>query len=227
MNFNSISVLLAVICLVSCASPGSQQSSEEKESNKEAANEEKAAMKRILFFGNSLTAGYGLDNTDDAFPGLIQKKIDSLNLPYQAVNAGLSGETTAGGNERVDWLLKQRIDIFVLELGANDGLRGLPVEETYNNLQSIIDKVKAAWPECQIVLTGMLVPPSMGQEYAENFKQIFPRLAAENELALVSFLLENVAGEVELNQEDGIHPTEQGQRIMAENVWRILHPLLS
>src|SRR5690606_10960218 len=227
MNFNSISVLLAVICLVSCASPGSQQSSEEKESNKEAATEEKAAMKRILFFGNSLTAGYGLDNTDDAFPGLIQKKIDSLNLPYQAVNAGLSGETTAGGNERVDWLLKQRIDIFVLELGANDGLRGLPVEETYNNLQSIIDKVKAAWPECQIVLTGMLVPPSMGQEYAENFKQIFPRLAAENELALVSFLLENVAGEVELNQEDGIHPTEQGQRIMAENVWRILHPLLS
>lgn len=226
MNFNSISVLLAVICLVSCASPGSQQSSEEKESNKEAATEEKAAMKRILFFGNSLTAGYGLDNTDDAFPGLIQKKIDSLNLPYQAVNAGLSGETTAGGNERVDWLLKQRIDIFVLELGANDGLRGLPVEETYNNLQSIIDKVKAAWPECQIVLTGMLVPPSMGQEYAENFKQIFPRLAEENELALVSFLLENVAGEVELNQEDGIHPTKEGQRIMAENVWATLHQLL-
>jgi len=227
MNLNSIPILLAVICLVSCANPNNQQSSEEKENNIDpAAKEEKAAVKRILFFGNSLTAGYGLDNTDDAFPGLIQKKIDSLELPYQTVNAGLSGETTAGGNERVDWLLKQQIDIFVLELGANDGLRGLPVEETYNNLQSIIDKVKAAWPECQIVLTGMLVPPSMGQEYAENFKQIFPRLAEENELALVSFLLENVAGEVELNQEDGIHPTKEGQRIMAENVWATLHQLL-
>lgn len=226
MNFNSISLLLAVICLVACANPNNQQRAQKTSDSIKSENDEKTSMKRILFFGNSLTAGYGLENTDNAFPGLIQNKIDSLNLPYQTVNAGLSGETTSGGNERVDWLLNQKIDIFVLELGANDGLRGLPVDETHNNLQSIIDKVKAAWPECKIVLTGMLVPPSMGQEYAESFRQIFPKLAEENNLAFVSFLLENVAGEVELNQEDGIHPTKEGQRIMAENVWEVLYPLL-
>lgn len=226
MNFNSISLLLAVICLVACANPKNQQQAQKTSDSIKSENDEKTSMKRILFFGNSLTAGYGLENTDNAFPGLIQNKIDSLNLPYQTVNAGLSGETTSGGNERVDWLLNQKIDIFVLELGANDGLRGLPVDETHNNLQSIIDKVKAAWPECKIVLTGMLVPPSMGQEYAESFRQIFPKLAEENNLAFVSFLLENVAGEVELNQEDGIHPTKEGQRIMAENVWEVLYPLL-
>ncbi|MFB5946483.1 arylesterase [Albibacterium profundi] len=226
MNFNSISVLLAVICLVACANPNSQEQAQNTSDSTKSGHDDKTNMKRILFFGNSLTAGYGLENTDNAFPGLIQNKIDSLNLPYQTVNAGLSGETTSGGNERVDWLLNQKIDIFVLELGANDGLRGLPVDETYTNLQSIIDKVKAAWPECKIVLTGMLVPPSMGQEYAESFRQIFPQLAEENDLAFVSFLLENVAGEVELNQDDGIHPTKEGQRIMAENVWEVLYPLL-
>lgn len=225
MARNSISLLVAIICLVSCSNPTDKQKSGRTENN--IKNEDgETPLKTILFFGNSLTAGYGLENTDNAFPGLIQIKIDSLNLPYLVVNAGLSGETTAGGNERIDWLLKQRIDIFVLELGANDGLRGLPVDETYINLQSIIHKVKSAWPDCKIVLTGMLVPPSMGQHYAESFKQIFPRLAKENELALVPFLLDNVAGEVELNQNDGIHPTREGQRIMAENVWKTLFPLL-
>jgi acyl-CoA thioesterase-1 len=225
MVHNAIYLLVALICLVSCSNPTAKQQSQDTESNVKNEDQE-TALKKILFFGNSLTAGYGLENTDEAFPGLIQKKIDSLNLPYQVVNAGLSGETSAGGNERIDWLLKQKIDIFVLELGANDGLRGLPVEETYHNLQSIINKVKSTWPNCKIVLTGMLVPPSMGQNYAENFKQIFPKLAKENELTLVSFLLENVAGEVELNQNDGIHPTKEGQRIMADNVWKTLFPLL-
>jgi acyl-CoA thioesterase-1 len=225
MARKSFSLLVALICLVSCSNPADKQQSDASENNVKNKDDEKS-LKTILFFGNSLTAGYGLENTDNAFPGLIQKKIDSLNLPYQVVNAGLSGETSAGGNERIDWLLKQRIDIFVLELGANDGLRGLPVDETYTNLQSIINKVKSTWPDCKIVLTGMLVPPSMGQNYAESFKQIFPKLAKENELALVSFLLENVAGEVELNQNDGIHPTKEGQRIMAENVWKTLFPLL-
>jgi len=225
MTHPSISFLLALICLISCTTPGEKQQTQEIE-NTDTTEDQEAAIKNILFFGNSLTAGYGLENVDEAFPGLIQKKIDSLNLPYQIINAGLSGETTAGGNERIDWLLKQQIDIFVLELGANDGLRGLPVDETYSNLQSIIDKVKSAWPDCKIVLTGMLVPPSMGQDYAENFKQVFPNLAKENKLSLVSFLLENVAGEVELNQKDGIHPTVEGQRILAENVWKTLYPLL-
>lgn len=225
MTYHSIYLLVALICLASCSNPADKQRSQETE-NKVKNEGQDIPLKRILFFGNSLTAGYGLENTDAAFPGLIQQKIDSLNLPYQAVNAGLSGETTAGGNERIDWLLKQQIDVFVLELGANDGMRGLPVDETYNNLQSIINKVKSAWPDCKIVLAGMLVPPSMGQNYATSFKQIFPKLAKENELALISFLLENVAGEVELNQSDGIHPTMEGQRIMAENVWKTLFPLL-
>jgi len=225
MIHNSIYLLAALICLISCTNPATKQQFQDTESKIKNEDQE-TSLKRILFFGNSLTAGYGLENADDAFPGLIQKKIDSLDLPYQVVNAGLSGETTAGGNERIDWLLKQQIDIFVLELGANDGLRGLPVDETYANLQSIINKVVSAWPDCKIVLTGMLVPPSMGQNYAENFKQIFPKLAEEDNINLVPFLLENVAGEVELNQNDGIHPNKEGQRIMAENVWKILFPLL-
>ena len=225
MAHHSISFLVVLICLASCSNPTSKQQSRETEA-KVKNDDQETPIKRILFFGNSLTAGYGLENPDDAFPGLIQKKIDSLNLPYQVVNAGLSGETTAGGNERIGWLLKQQIDIFVLELGANDGLRGLPVEETYRNLQSIIDKVRSAWPDCKIVLTGMLVPPSMGQDYAENFKQVFPKLAKENKLSLVPFLLESVAGEVKLNQNDGIHPTKEGQRIMADNVWKTVYPLL-
>lgn len=225
MTRTSISLLVTLLCLVSCSNPTEKQQSQKAES--EVKNEDREEpLKRILFFGNSLTAGHGLDNPDDAFPGLIQKRIDSLSLPYQVVNAGLSGETTAGGNERIDWLLKQQIDIFVLELGANDGLRGLPVDQTHSNLQSIIDKVRTAWPDCKIVLTGMLVPPSMGQDYSENFKQVFPKLAKENDLSLVPFLLENVAGEAELNQSDGIHPTAEGHRIVAENVWEILYPLL-
>lgn len=225
MTHNAISLLIALLYLVACSNPTGKQQSQKAESNV-TSDDQETPRKRILFFGNSLTAGYGLENTDEAFPGLIQQKIDSLNLPYHVINAGLSGETTAGGNERIDWLLKQQIDIFVLELGANDGLRGLPVDETYGNLQSIINKVKSAWPDCKVVLTGMLVPPSMGQSYAEDFKQVFPKLAAENELNLVSFLLENVAGEVELNQNDGIHPTVEGQRIIADNVWKTLFPLL-
>lgn len=225
MTHNAISLLIALLCLVACSNPTGKQQSQKAESNV-TSDDQETPRKRILFFGNSLTAGYGLENTDEAFPGLIQQKIDSLNLPYQVINAGLSGETTAGGNERIDWLLKQQIDVFVLELGANDGLRGLPVDETYDNLQSIINKVKSAWPDCKIVLTGMLVPPSMGQSYAADFKQVFPKLTEENELNLVSFLLENVAGEVELNQNDGIHPTVEGQRIIADNVWKTLFPLL-
>jgi len=217
--------LFIVIFIVACSNPDTQHISQKK--NHTDDNKTKAApAKNILFFGNSLTAGYGLDNADVAFPGLIQKKIDSLKLPYTVINAGLSGETSAGGKERIDWLLKQKIDVFVLELGANDGLRGLPVEETYNNLQSIINRVKQAWPDCKLVLTGMLVPPSMGKIYAENFKDIFPKLAKENNMLFVPFLLESVAGEVDLNQRDGVHPTVEGQKILAENVWRVLQPVL-
>jgi len=225
MNRNPFYILFPLIFVLACSNPNSQHADQEK-NDIEVKEPTTQKTKNILFFGNSLTAGYGLENADEAFPGLIQKKIDSLDLPYKVINGGLSGETSAGGKERIDWLLKQEIDIFVLELGANDGLRGLPVDETYNNLQAIIDKVKVAWPDCKIVLAGMLVPPSMGQNYAESFKAIFPKLANENKLIFVPFLLENVAGEVTLNQQDGVHPTLEGQKILAENVWKVLNPIL-
>ena len=156
-------------------------------------------IKNILFFGNSLTAGYGLDDPSEAFPALIQEKIDSLNLPYKVINAGLSGETTAGGKNRVDWLLKQKIDVFVLELGANDGLRGIPVTETSKNLQAIVDKVKAKYPDSKLVMLGMEVPPNMGGTYASQFRVIFRQIAEKNNMAFVPFLLEGVAGSTELN----------------------------
>ncbi|PWU00663.1 MAG: arylesterase [Bacteroidetes bacterium] len=185
--------------------------------------------KLIVFFGNSLTAGYGLDDPGLAFPGLIKKKIDSLNLPYNVVNAGLSGETTAGGLARIDWILRDAPDIFFLELGGNDGLRGIPVTETSKNLQSIIDKVLAKNPKVKIVLAGMMVPPNMGSTYSNAFKSVFQELAKRNttiNLSFMPFLLAGVGGETALNQADGIHPNVAGHRIVAENVWKIIQPLL-
>ena len=178
--------------------------------------------KGILFFGDSLTAGYGLDDPSNAFPGVIQRKVDSLKLPYSVINAGVSGETTAGGLARIDWVLKQKIDIFVLELGANDGLRGIPVTETTKNLQSIITRIKAKYPNTKIVLAGMQVPPSMGHDYITSFKNLFPVLAEKNKIALVPFLLAGVGGNPKLNQADGIHPTAEGAKIVANNVWKVL-----
>jgi acyl-CoA thioesterase-1 len=181
--------------------------------------------KTILFFGNSLTAGYGLDPSQ-AFPALIQLKIDSLKLPYTIVNAGVSGETTSGGNSRIDWILKQPLDVFVLELGANDGLRGIPVAETRKNLQSIIDKVKAKYPNAKLVLAGMQIPPNMGAQYTTQFQKIYPELAQQNNMSLIPFLLQGVGGEAKLNLEDGIHPTPEGHQIVAMNVWQTLKPIL-
>jgi acyl-CoA thioesterase-1 len=163
---------------------------------------------------------------DEAFPALIGNKIDSLNLPYKVINAGLSGETTAAGKERINWLLKQKVDVFILELGANDGLRGIPLTETRKNLQSIIDQVKANYPDAKLVMTGMEVPPNMGSKYASEFRVIFTDLAKKNNMALVPFLLEKVGGVPELNQSDGIHPTPEGHKILAENVWVVLKDLL-
>lgn len=183
------------------------------------------SARHIVFFGNSLTAGYGLDPTE-AFPAVIQGMIDSLQLPYKVVNAGLSGETTAGGKGRIDWLLQQPVDIFVLELGGNDGLRGIPVSETGKNLQEIIDRVKAKYPNAKIMLAGMQVPPNMGSKYAGEFREVFKTLADKNNVPLVPFLLEGVGGVPELNQADGIHPTAKGAVIVAENVWKVLKGLL-
>lgn len=181
--------------------------------------------KVILFFGDSLTAGYGL-TPEEAFPALIEKKCIENGTPCKAINAGLSGETSAGGLSRIDWILRQPVDVFVLELGANDGLRGLPLDQTKKNLQAIIDKVKAKYPGVKVVIAGMMVPPNMGPDYTASFRKIFPELAKKNNATLIPFLLEDVAGLEKLNLEDGIHPNREGHRIVANNVYRVLSPLL-
>jgi acyl-CoA thioesterase-1 len=182
--------------------------------------------KVILFLGDSLSAGFGLD-VAEAFPSLIQKKIEQEKLPFKVINAGLSGETTAGGLRRIDWLLKQKVDVLVIELGGNDGLRGIAPSETKKNLQGIIDKAREKNPDIVIVLAGMQAPPNMGKDYTEKFRAIFPALAKKNSIALIPFLLEGVAGNPRLNLPDGIHPTAEGHRIIAETVWNTLNPILS
>ncbi|HEY4337701.1 MAG TPA: arylesterase [Puia sp.] len=181
--------------------------------------------RHIVFFGDSLTAGYGVQ-PGQAFPSIIQHRIDSLHLPWRVANAGVSGETSADGRSRIDWILRQPVDIFVLELGANDGLRGIPVTGTTANLQAIIDAVHAKYPAAKIILAGMQMPPSMGATYTAAFRNIFPALAAKNKCALIPFLLQNVGGIPRLNQPDGIHPNPSGHRLVADNVWKILQPQL-
>jgi acyl-CoA thioesterase-1 len=186
-----------------------------------------AEEKTLLFFGDSLTAGAGLeDPLAQAFPALIERKIHDAGLAWRVVNAGLSGETSAGGLRRVDWILRQRVDLFVLELGGNDGLRGLPPEATRANLQAIIDRVRAKNPATKIVLAGIAAPPNMGADFTRAFAAIFPELAVKKNVVLISFLLEGVAGRPEYNQPDGIHPTDKGHAIVAETVWKTLRPLL-
>jgi len=183
--------------------------------------------KTLLFFGDSLTAGLGLEDPSvQAFPALIQKKITVAGLPWRVVNAGLSGETSAGGLRRVDWILRQRVEVFVLELGGNDGLRGLAPETTRANLQAIIDRVREKSPATKIVLAGIAAPPNMGADFTRAFAAIFPELAEKNHVVLIPFLLEGVGGRPELNQSDGIHPTAEGHAAVAETVWAVLKPLL-
>ncbi len=179
----------------------------------------------ILFVGTSLTAGYGLD-PEQAYPALIQQRLDSLGVNFRIINAGISGETSSSGKNRIAWLLKQQIDIFVLELGANDGLRGLPVDETKKNLSEIIQAVKKKYPSVKVILAGMQVPPNMGKKYSQDFKAIYPEIASSEKAYLIPFLLDKVAGETALNQQDGIHPTIEGQKILADNVWVILKELI-
>lgn len=181
--------------------------------------------KTILFFGDSLTAGYGL-STEEAFPAIVEKQLNKNGKSAKVINAGLSGETTAGGLSRIDWILRQPIDVFVLELGGNDGLRGLPVDQSKKNLQSIIDKVKAKNPNVKIVVVGMMVPPNMGKDYTNQFKDIFPAIAKKNNTTLMPFLLEGVAGNEKLNLPDGIHPNIEGHKIVAGNVYKVIAPLL-
>jgi acyl-CoA thioesterase-1 len=181
--------------------------------------------KTVVFLGDSLTAGLGVQTTE-AFPALIAEKIRAARLPFEVENAGLSGDTSAGGLRRIDWLLQRRIDLLVLELGANDGLRGLQLKSMKANLQAIIDKTKAKNPQVKIVLAGMQVPPNLGAEYATGFERVYAELARENNAVLIPFLLEGVGGNRDLNQQDLIHPSAAGHRIVAELVWRTLEPIL-
>lgn len=183
------------------------------------------APKIVLFLGNSITAGYGLDPSQ-AFPARIQEKIDAKGWNFKVVNAGQSGDTSAGGLSRLDWLLRNRFDVLVLELGVNDGLRGVPTEVTKKNLQAIIDRTKEKYPEVKIVIAGMKVPPNMGRDYGRRFESIFPDLAKRNNAALIPFILEGIGGVRELNLPDGIHPTAKGHEIAAINVWKVLEPVL-
>nr|WP_299342683.1 arylesterase [Allomuricauda sp.] len=211
-----------ILLLISCGdAPKKASSSPDSDNSSNTTVVPESAEKVILFFGDSLTAGYGLE-LEEAFPALIQNRLDSLGLDYTVINSGLSGETTSGGRNRLNWVLNQKVDVFVLELGANDGLRGIPLTETRSNLQAIIDLVKEKNADTQIVLAGMQIPPNMGPEYTTEFRKIFPELAEENQIALIPFLLEGVAGIPDLNLEDGIHPSTEGHQIVRDNVWAVL-----
>lgn len=225
-ELKKIAIVLCLFALSSCGSKQSSNTNNKESGSVSAASSTSAGKKTILVFGDSLTAGYGLDDVSESFPGVIKTIIDSLKLPYNVINSGVSGETSAGGKSRIDWVLKQKPDVFLLELGANDGLRGNSVEETRNNLQYIINRVKAKYPAAKIILLGMQVPPSMGQKYAGDFKQLFPQLATKNNIGLVPFLLQGVGGDPKLNQGDGIHPNPAGAKIVADNVWKQLRPIL-
>jgi acyl-CoA thioesterase-1 len=185
-----------------------------------------STRKTIVVLGDSLAAGLGVDPSQ-AFPALLQEKIDAAGLNYAVVNAGESGDTSADGLNRINWMLRRKIDVLILELGGNDGLRGIPVAATLTNLQSIIGRVQQKFPAAQIVIAGMQMPPNMGEQYMEAFKKLFPELAQRNHAALVPFLLEGVGGKPELNQPDHIQPTAEGHKIVADNVWKTLKRLLA
>lgn len=185
-------------------------------------------MHNILFFGDSLTAGYGLSNVSvESLPALLQGKINAAGLEFKVINAGVSGETSAGGLTRIDLLLNQQIDVFVLELGANDILRGISPQHTAANLQGIVDKVKGRYPEAKMLLLGMELPAWIPGSLVADFRRIFRQVAHQNQMALVPFMLDGVAGLRHLNLHDGIHPTAAGYRIVADKVWPVLKRLIS
>ncbi|MBD8489670.1 arylesterase [Echinicola sp. CAU 1574] len=220
-----LSLFLGFIISFSACNNATSRREEVVQKKEETQSNEKKSEKTILFFGDSMSAGYGVDQ-EEAFPALIQDKIDSLELDYKVINGGLSGETSASGLSRIDWFLEDEPTIFILELGGNDGLRGIQLSATKENLQAILDKVKNKYPNTQLMLAGMQIPPNMGEDYTSEFKKIYPELAQNNDLILIPFLLEGVGGNPELNQPDGIHPTIEGHKIVAETVWKHLSPIL-
>jgi acyl-CoA thioesterase-1 len=192
----------------------------------DAESSSDASRRIVMFLGTSLTDGYGLER-EDAYPALVQEKIDSAGLPWEVVNAGLSGEKSAGALQRVrSWLIKQPFDVLVIETGANDMLTGADLDTMRANIQGIIDTVRAARPTARVVLAGMLAAPNLGESYVRQFNATYPTLARENQLAFIPFILEGVAAQPDLNLADGIHPNEQGHQRVAATVWQTLEPIL-
>jgi acyl-CoA thioesterase-1 len=183
------------------------------------------AAKSVVIFGDSLAAGYGV-SPDDAYPAVIDRWIRETGLPFRVANAGVSGDTTAGGTRRIDWVLKRPVDVLVLELGGNDGLRGIPPAQTRSNLVSIIQKTRAAYPKVRVVIAGMQMPSNLGSDYTTAFREVFPSVARSESTTLIPFLLEGVGGVAALNQADQIHPNAEGHRRVATNVWQVLDPVL-
>jgi acyl-CoA thioesterase I len=216
MISRSLSILAATVFLVAC-----DRGSEGAAPARASATAPRGERPTILFLGTSLTAGLGLD-PDEAYPAVIQRKIDSAGLSYRVANAGVSGETSAGAVRRIDWLLRQKPVVLVIETGANDGLRGLSTDSLKANIQTIIDSARALSPPPRIVLVGMRALPNYGFAYARRFSRVYTELAERNDVPLVPFLLEDVAGRDGMNQADGIHPTVAGQERVAETVWKVL-----
>lgn len=231
-------LLVCVLLIVGCgpessepASPAERPPAASNRSDAETASPPASTADRegirVLVLGNSIAAGYGVDE-DEAFPARLQQKVDSLGWNIEVVNGGVSGETTAGGLRRLDWLLRQPTDVLVVELGGNDGLRGTALSATRDNLQAIIDTATEQYPDIEILLAGMQLPPNLGPDYTEGFRALYPELAEANDnVSLIPFVLEGVGGVDRLMQSDGIHPTAEGQRIVAQNVWTHLKPVLA
>jgi acyl-CoA thioesterase I len=191
----------------------------------ESSAAEMTRTNTVVILGDSLAAGLGVD-FDQAFPALLQKRVNAAGWQDTVVNAGVSGDTSADGLARIDWLLRRKLDVLIVELGGNDGLRGLPVTVTRTNLQAILDRVRTKYPRAQFIIAGMQMPPNMGEDYTHAFRELFPELARRNQAALIPFLLAGVGGDPNLNQDDRIHPNAEGHRIVADNVWSILRPVL-
>ena len=183
------------------------------------------ADKILVVLGDSLSAGFGVDPSE-AWPARIQEKIREAGLPWKLVNAGLSGDTSAGGLRRLDWILRRPVDALLLELGSNDGLRGLPLEATRTNLQTVIERTRAKYPKVRVVLAGMKMPENLGEAYTRQFESLYRDLAETNKVALIPFLLDGVGGRSELNLPDQIHPNAEGHHRVATNVWKVLQPVL-
>lgn len=228
-------VLLSVLLLLGCGEevedPSARARTDRTTATGRAAtanrptDEQPERKPVIVVMGNSITAGYGVD-PNQAFPAILQQKVDSLDWNFEVVNAGVSGETSAGGLSRIDWVLQRPLDVLIIELGGNDMLRGIPPGATKQNLRGIIERTRAHNPDAEIILAGMEALPSYGAAYVHEFRSIYQDLAREENVLLVPFILDGVGGVPELNLDDGIHPTPRGHQIVAENVWEVLRPAL-